>query len=419
MCCIMGYTGHDVSAAAFKEYLLRTASRGPDDQRVVQGPFGLMGFGRLAIMGLTPDGMQPFRRGADCVVCNGELYGFRFEKEILQRAGYKFRSGSDCEILLPLYYEYGLDMFRHLDAEFALILYDSRKDRLIAARDPIGIRPLFYGYSKTSHQIAFASELQNLVGWCEDIRPFPIGSYYCDGRFVRYEDVADVPAPHADGMEQVLENIRTKLIAGVEKRLDADAPVGFLLSGGLDSSLVCAIAARKLGRIRTFAIGMDTDAIDLKYARQTAEYLGSEHHEVIIDRQTVLDSLEEVVRTLATWDITTVRASVGMYLLCKAIHRDTDVRVLLTGEISDELFGYKYTDYAPTADAFQQESQKRIRPGAVYVRRAPGRPVHLGQQPRGPGPLWGSGFRAVRHGHRPSDEGEPLRQGQIPAAQGL
>ena len=122
--------------------------------------------------------------------------------------------------------------------------------------------------------------------------------------------------------------------------------MGFLLSGGLDSSLVCAIAARKLGRIRTFAIGMDTDAIDLKYARQTAEYLGSEHHEVIIDRQTVLDSLEEVVRTLATWDITTVRASVGMYLLCKAIHRDTDVRVLLTGEISDELFGYKYTDYA-------------------------------------------------------------------------
>ena len=167
MCCIMGYTGHDLPAAAFRDYLLRTVSRGPDDQRVIEGPFGLMGFGRLAIMGLTPDGMQPFTRGADCVVCNGELYGFRFEKAILEREGYKFRSGSDCEILLPLYYEYGLDMFRHLDAEFALILYDSRKDRLIAARDPIGIRPLFYGYSKSSHQIAFASELQNLVGWCD------------------------------------------------------------------------------------------------------------------------------------------------------------------------------------------------------------------------------------------------------------
>ena len=162
-----------------------------------KGLFGLMGFGRLAIMGLTPEGMQPFYRGADCVVCNGELYGFRFEKEILKRRGYKFQSDCDCEILLPLYYEYGLDMFRHMDSEFALIMYDSRKDRLIAARDPIGIRPLFYGYSKSSHQIAFASEMQNLIGWCDDIRPFPIGSYYCDGRFVRYEDIADVPAPHA------------------------------------------------------------------------------------------------------------------------------------------------------------------------------------------------------------------------------
>ena len=323
MCCVMGYTGHDLSAAKFKEYLLRTVMRGPDDQRVVEGPFGLMGFGRLAIMGLTPEGMQPFYRGADCVVCNGELYGFRFEKEILKRRGYKFQSDCDCEILLPLYYEYGLDMFRHMDSEFALIMYDSRKDRLIAARDPIGIRPLFYGYSKSSHQIAFASEMQNLIGWCDDIRPFPIGSYYCDGRFVRYEDIADVPAPMQDDMDTVLRNIREKLIAGVEKRLDADAPVGFLLSGGLDSSLVCSIAAKKLGKpIRTFAIGMDTDAIDLKYARQTAEYLGSEHHEIIINRDMVINSLEEVIRLLGTWDITTIRASMGMYLLRKAFEGD-------------------------------------------------------------------------------------------------
>ena len=254
-----------------------------------------------------------------------------------------------------------------MDSEFALILYDSRKDRLIAARDPIGIRPLFYGYSKSSHQIAFASEMQNLIGWCDDIRPFPIGSYYCDGRFVRYEDIADVPAPMEDDMETTLRNIREKLIAGVEKRLDADAPVGFLLSGGLDSSLVCSIAAKKLGKpIRTFAIGMDTDAIDLKYARQTADYLGSEHHEIIINRDMVIQSLEEVIRLLGTWDITTIRASMGMYLLCKAIHEQTDVRVLLTGEISDELFGYKYTDYAPSAAAFQTESQKRIRELYMY-----------------------------------------------------
>ena len=367
MCSIMGYCAEDADHALFKECFDKTLSRGPDDSRIVDMGKGLLGFHRLAIMGLQPEGMQPFRLGHSYVVCNGEIYGFERIRAALQAKGCTFESGSDCEILLPLYKEYGVEMFRMLDAEFALILYDGDTESYIAARDPIGIRPLFYGYSKSSHQIAFASEMQNLIGWCDDIRPFPIGSYYCDGRFVRYEDIADVPAPMQDDMDTVLRNIREKLIAGVEKRLDADAPVGFLLSGGLDSSLVCSIAAKKLGKpIRTFAIGMDTDAIDLKYARQTAEYLGSEHHEIIINRDMVINSLEEVIRLLGTWDITTIRASMGMYLLCKAIHEQTDVRVLLTGEISDELFGYKYTDYAPTVDAFQQESQKRIRELYMY-----------------------------------------------------
>ena len=126
MCCIMGYAGHDLPKETFAEYLLRTASRGPDDQRVIETEFGLLGFGRLAIMGLTPEGMQPFTRGADCVACNGELYGFRPVKAELEAEGYTFASDSDCEIILPLYYKYGLAMFKHLDAEFAMILYDSR-----------------------------------------------------------------------------------------------------------------------------------------------------------------------------------------------------------------------------------------------------------------------------------------------------
>ena len=366
MCCVMGYAGHDLTREQFTGYLLRTATRGPDDHRVLQTEFGFLGFGRLAIMGLTPGGMQPFVRDGDCVVCNGELYGFRPVKAELEAEGYAFQSDSDCEIILPLYRKYGLDMFSRLDAEFAMILYDSRKKWLIAARDPIGIRPLFYGYSE-SGAIAFASEAKNLVGLCKKIYPFPIGSYYCNGRFVRYCDIADTPAYNRDEMPVILENIREKLIAGVEKRLDADTPVGFLLSGGLDSSLVCAIAAKKLGRpIRTFAIGMSGDAIDLKYARQTAQYLGADHTDVIIDEQDVLGALDEVVAMLGTWDITTVRASVGMYLVCKYIHEHTDIRVLLTGEISDELFGYKYTDYAPSAAAFQAESQKRVRELYMY-----------------------------------------------------
>ena len=243
-------------------------------------------------------------------------------------------------------------MFNHLDAEFAMILYDSRKKWLIAARDPIGIRPLFYGYSESGH-IAFASEAKNLIGLCKKIYPFPIGSYYCNGKFVRYCDIADTPAYNTDDMDTTLTKIREKLVAGVDKRLDADTPVGFLLSGGLDSSLVCAIAAKKLGKpIRTFAIGMSEDAIDLKYAKQVADYLHADHTEVIINKEIVLNALEEVIAMLGTWDITTIRASVGMYLVCKYIHEHTDIRVLLTGEISDELFGYKYTDFAPSAHEF-------------------------------------------------------------------
>ena len=145
------------------------------------------------------------------------------------------------------------------------------------------------------------------------------------------------------------------------KRLDADAEVGFLLSGGLDSSLVCAVAQRESDKpIRTFAIGMNTDAIDLKYAKQVADYIGSDHTEVIITKDDVIAALDEVIHLLGTYDITTIRASMGMYLLCKAIHEQTDIRVLLTGEISDELFGYKYTDFAPSAEAFQAESVKRV-----------------------------------------------------------
>jgi asparagine synthase (glutamine-hydrolysing) len=156
-------------------------------------------------------------------------------------------------------------------------------------------------------------------------------------------------------------------VEGVKKRMDADAPVGYLLSGGLDSSLVCAIA-QKFSKtpIRTFAIGMDKDAIDLKHARKAADYIGSDHSEVIITKKDVIDALRPVIQSLESWDITTIRASIGMYLLCKYIHRHTCIKVLFTGEISDELFGYKYTDFAPDAESFQLEAEKRVRELYMY-----------------------------------------------------
>jgi asparagine synthase (glutamine-hydrolysing) len=318
-------------------------------------------------MGPEPAGMQPFTApDGSAVVCNGELYGFRKLKRELEGKGYAFASGSDCELLLPLWQERGTAMFGELDAEFAMVLYDAPTDSFVAARDPIGIRPLYYGYSE-SGRILFASEPKGLLGLTDKIMPFPPGHYYEDGRFVRYRDISRVESFCQDDLETVCANIREKLIRGVEKRLDADVPVGFLLSGGLDSSLVCAIAARLLGHpIETYAVGMSTDAIDLKYAKQAAAYIGSSHHEIYITEQDALETLDELIYTLGTYDITTIRASMGMYLMCRAIRERSGVRALLTGEISDELFGYKYTDFAPSPEAFQAESEKRIREIHMY-----------------------------------------------------
>ena len=170
-----------------------------------------------------------------------------------------------------------------------------------------------------------------------------------------------------DSLDTVCANIHNKLVAGIKKRLIADAKVGFLLSGGLDSSLVCAVARKCSDKpIKTFSLGMTGDAIDLKYAKEVADYIGSDHTEVIITKDDVLSSLENVIHLLGTYDITTIRASMGMYLVCKAIQEKTDIRVILTGEISDELFGYKYTDFAPNAEEFQKEAEKRIREIHMY-----------------------------------------------------
>ena len=367
MCGILAYCGEGGKEADLKAALAKTASRGPDDTRLINIGKGYLGFNRLSIMGLTESGMQPFELNGSYCVCNGEIYGFRPVKAELEKKGYTFRSDSDCETLLPLYREYGTDMFAKLDAEYAFVLYDAEKGEFIAARDPIGIRPLYYGKDAQGVMV-FASEPKNLTGLCDKIMPFPPGYYYKDGTFHVYSEPWNAHKEYvSDSVNEIGRNIHDKLIAGVKKRMDADAPVGFLLSGGLDSSLVCGIAAKMTEKpLETFAIGMDIDAIDLKYAREVAKYIGSNHHEVIISRDDVINALEPVVEALGTFDITTIRASIGMYLVCKWIHENTDIRVLLTGEISDELFGYKYTDFAPNAEEFQKEAEKRIREINVY-----------------------------------------------------
>ena len=352
----------------FEKEFKKIKYRGPDMTRIISDDTGMWGFHRLSIMDLSEHGMQPFTLDDNSkVVCNGEIYGYKkFKKEL----DFNFKSESDCEVLLPLYKKYKTDMFKILDAEYACVIYDAKEKEIIAARDPIGIRPMFYGYTK-DNKIMFSSEMKALINLCRDVIPFHPGHYYYKGEFTCYYDATKASKFITDDLDTIFKEINKRLTDGIVKRLDADAPVGFLLSGGLDSSLVGSIAANWLKehggkKIRTFAIGMSTDAIDLKYAKIVADFIDSDHTEVIITKEDVINSLEDVIYRFETFDITTIRAGIGMYLLCKYIRDNTNIKVLLTGEISDELFGYKYTDYAPNAEEFQKDSEKRIREIYMY-----------------------------------------------------
>lgn len=353
--------------SGIEENVQKVSYRGPDDTEIWEIDSGVtMAFHRLAIMDLTSNGNQPFESEELYLVCNGEI----FNSEILKtdfHESYTFKSKSDCEVLLPLISEVGLKKAcQVLDGEFALCLYDKKEKKILAARDPIGIRPLFFGELE-SGEYAFASEAKALLDLCKNIRPFPPGHYFDGKEFHSYKDITETLKPYHDEMKDVLKNIRELLIKGVEKRLKSDAPIGFLLSGGLDSSLVCSIAAKYLGKkISTFAVGINENPIDTKYAQIVADYLKTDHHEVLFKKADIFESLENLIYRLETYDVTTIRASMGMNMVCKYVKEKTDIKVLLTGEVSDELFGYKYTDFAPSAKEFQMESVKRIKELYLY-----------------------------------------------------
>lgn len=358
--------GKKIDKSLFESELEKIHYRGPDQSAtLLTEASNTFGFHRLAIMDLSEDGSQPFvSKSETTLVCNGEIYNHRqIKTDYISRYG--FKSDSDCEVILPVFEEYGIKkLCETLDGEYAFVI--ESKGKLYAGRDPMGIRPMFYGYTD-DQKICFASEAKALLKLCKDIKAFPPGSYYADGEIKTFHDYRDVEPREERPLEEVYQGIHDHLVKAVEKRLDSDAPVGFLLSGGLDSSLVCAIAAKKLGKpIKTFAVGVDTNPIDTKYAKIVADYLGSEHHEVIFTKEEALDHLSDLIYKLETWDITTIRAAMGMSLVCKYIKEKTDVKVVLTGEVSDEIFGYKYTDYAPSPEAFQEEARKRVEELYLY-----------------------------------------------------
>ncbi len=364
MCGLLSYAGDVDKLPNFQNEFNKLRHRGPDDTEIIKSANSEVSlcFHRLAIMDPSVKGHQPFvdEENGNIVICNGEIYNYETLKHDYEST-YKFKSKSDCEVLVPMFSNLGIEkLCQNLDAEFALVIWDNKKKKLMAARDPIGIRPLYYGVTPDG-KIIFASEIKVITPFCQKVEFFPPGHYYDGDRFVQYKDLTTVISFAPKNLETHLKDIREKLIEGVRKRLVSDVPVGFLLSGGLDSSLVCGIAQDLMKKpITTFSVGLDHNPIDIGYAKIVADFLKTNHHEVYFNKADTLGVVDKLIWYLETWDITTIRASIGMYLVTKYIREKTPIKVVLTGEISDELFGYKYTDFAPSPEAFQKESKKRV-----------------------------------------------------------
>src|SRR6056300_859115 len=328
--------------------------RGPDDYRSCMLKKCRMDFYRLCINDLTAAGMQPFVKNDSMFVCNGEIYNHR-----LFESG-KEMSASDCEVVMDLIDKDGIEnTIEKINGDFAFVYTNG--DRVLAARDPVGVRPLFYTrYAKDS--IAFASEAKALVFLGTRIEIFPPGHFYDSyvNTFICYH--TGYWNVHKFSGTKNHERIRHTLEDAVHIRLDnTDREIGFLLSGGLDSILIAAIAARKVGRIRTFSIGLEGSP-DLEAARKVSDFLVTDHIEVTFTVEEGHQTIRKVVHSLESYDTTTVRASTPMWLLCKYIKEKTDCRYIFSGEGSDEILGgYLYFHNAPGVQELASENMRRLR----------------------------------------------------------
>ncbi len=381
----------------------RIRHRGPDWSGVYTGNNAILSHERLSIVDPL-SGKQPLVSDDEKIIlaANGEIYN---HKEIRARFqdSYKFRTGSDCEVIIPLYKkdrESGdfTKMLEELSGIFAFALYDSEHDAYLIARDEIGVIPLYQGWDKAGRYYV-ASELKALEGDCQTIEEFPNGSYLYsgpstpstssgtagDGKPVRwykrnwetYDAVKSAPKATDEKGEvinpAVIEKVRNGLDAAVKAQLMSDVPYGVLLSGGLDSSIIAAVTQKySKKRIETdsreaawwpqlhsFAVGLEGSP-DLIAAKKAADYIGTVHHEVHFTIQEALDALPDVIYHIETYDITTVRASTPMYLLARVI-KSMGIKMVLSGEGSDELFGgYLYFHKAPNAQEFHEELVRKM-----------------------------------------------------------
>jgi asparagine synthase (glutamine-hydrolysing) len=339
---------------------------------------GTFAFTRLAINGLNTAGMQPFRSDNDKItwMCNGEIYNSHELKIPMP-------SGSDCEVLGPLWERCEGDAIafaRALDGVFSIILHDSERGKFVIARDPYGVRPLYY-FSTTDGSFVFGSERKSLEGFYEEldgyngIVEFPPGQVWelseeglSWNKPVTYHTVPWIKMADTMGWE---ERLREALVAAVRKRLLTERPVAALLSGGLDSSLIASLVQKELKALgkpplKTFSIGMP-GSTDLKYARMVADYIGSDHTEILTSAEEMFAAIPQVIHDIESYDITTVRASVGNWLVSKKIRELTDCKVVFNGDGSDEVFGsYLYFFNAPSDETFERESERLLKEISKY-----------------------------------------------------
>ena len=347
-------------------------ARGPEQNAIYQTKTSynevVLGFTRLAINGLTKAGDQPMHNGDLTWICNGEIYNY---KDIAKRHGFPLTDGSsDCEVIGHLYAKFADDLptfFRALDGVFALILVDRVRDRVVIGRDPYGVRPLYMAMDGSDY--IFASEIKALGGASIATRAFKPGTYTVfagpHSTEGTYHQVPFLKVPTLADQEAAERCIAEALEAAVKKRMLTERPVAALLSGGIDSSLIAALVAKELRLanappLKTFSIGF-AGSEDLRYARMVAAWIGSEHHEIIATPDDFFAAIPEVIRTIESYDTTTVRASVGNYLVAKAVKERSDCKVVFNGDGSDEVFGsYMYFYSAPSDEAFEAESGRLL-----------------------------------------------------------
>lgn len=353
MCGIVGYCSSNGEIAegrgrsALQLMLPKLRHRGPDDEGLLIRSRAGLGHTRLAIIDLEK-GHQPIADEAQrrWIAFNGEIYNFKALKRKLDR--HNFHTETDTEVIVHLYEEEGPNCVEKLDGMFAFALLDGQD--LFLARDPLGIKPLYWGRSPDGKTLYFASEIKALMPHTRDISEFPPGHWYHSERGLqRYFDLERVASgveSEKTGLKALTKAIRVKLARAVEKRLMADVPVGVFLSGGLDSSLVALLAKERLGRLHTFAVGVEGSE-DLQAARWAAKFLGTVHHERLFTQEEVLRALPKIIYHLESFDMALVRSAVANYFVAELAR--PYVKVVLSGEGSDELFsGYAYLKELPS-----------------------------------------------------------------------